>query len=521
MAASTVLSATPGIFGKKAGSKKSGKSAEPERPAQLPKGPTAKEVPTQSSPYPSQPAEKTPTETIPPTSSLQTTKDIPPSCPECASQRIWKDGLRYTRNGEVQRWLCRDCGFRFSETTAHHRMKCDVAGQVFKQPNPGKDLSQTNILQIDFPIQPSPKNVALQRGENVGSHSTSLVTIPEKTLNSFRVYNRDCQVCVTKAEGTKNLVKVETRQKQAAGATQKPSEPQIKGALIEFGFWLQKQGYAESTIKTRMKHLEILVRRGTNLHDPESVKKTLALQKTWCDGTKANYVDTYTCFLEKEGMTWDPPRYKRQEKIPFIPSEAELNQLIGACGKVLGTFLHGLKETGADPGELASIKPSDINKEARTITINKPVKGHRPRILTVSLELIKRLELITPNNNERIFNQFQLERAFYYKRKTTAHKMANPRLLETKFTTFRHWKGTMEYHRTKDILHVQRLLGHKSIQNTLIYIDLESKLFNNTNDGFTVRVAHNVGEATSLIEVGFEYVTGEYNDGGKIFRKRK
>jgi hypothetical protein len=28
-------------------------------------------------------------------------------------------------------------------------------------------------------------------------------------------------------------------------------------------------------------------------------------------------------------------------------------------------------------------------------------------------------------------------------------------------------------------------------------------------------------EPTCLIEAGFEYVTGEYNDGGKIFRKRK
>lgn len=78
----------------------------------------------------------------------------------------------------------------------------------------------------------------------------------------------------------------------------------------------------------------------------------------------------------------------------------------------------------------------------------------------------------------------------------------------------------MEYHKTKDILHVQRLLGHKNIQNTLIYIDLESKLFNNSSEGFTSRVAHNVGEVCSLVESGFEYVTGEYNDGGKIFRKR-
>jgi integrase/predicted RNA-binding Zn-ribbon protein involved in translation (DUF1610 family) len=42
------------------------------------------------------------------------------SCPECGSAKIYKDGLRYTVNGGVQRFLCRGCGFRFSDpaTTA-------------------------------------------------------------------------------------------------------------------------------------------------------------------------------------------------------------------------------------------------------------------------------------------------------------------------------------------------------------------------------------------------------------------
>jgi hypothetical protein len=34
-------------------------------------------------------------------------------------------------------------------------------------------------------------------------------------------------------------------------------------------------------------------------------------------------------------------------------------------------------------------------------------------------------------------------------------------------------------------------------------------------------MAHDVGEAATLIEAGFEYVTGEYGDGGKLFKKRK
>ena len=42
-----------------------------------------------------------------------------------------------------------------------------------------------------------------------------------------------------------------------------------------------------------------------------------------------------------------------------------------------------------------------------------------------------------------------------------------------------------------------------------------------TNDQLISKVAHNLDEVCKLSDVGFDYVTGEYNDGGKIFRKRK
>ena len=35
-------------------------------------------------------------------------------CPECGSRRLYRDGIRYTNSGNVQRYLCRDCGYRFS-----------------------------------------------------------------------------------------------------------------------------------------------------------------------------------------------------------------------------------------------------------------------------------------------------------------------------------------------------------------------------------------------------------------------
>jgi hypothetical protein len=79
----------------------------------------------------------------------------------------------------------------------------------------------------------------------------------------------------------------------------------------------------------------------------------------------------------------------------------------------------------------------------------------------------------------------------------------------------------MEYHKTKDIIHVKIMLGHRSIVSTMVYINIESAIFLTGTDEWTSKVAQNATQACQLIETGFEYVTGEYGDGGKLFRKRK
>jgi len=77
----------------------------------------------------------------------------------------------------------------------------------------------------------------------------------------------------------------------------------------------------------------------------------------------------------------------------------------------------------------------------------------------------------------------------------------------------------MEYHKTHDARHVQKLLGHKKLTSTEIYINLEQAVFDEASDEFHVKVAENLQEVCDLIQVGFEYVTEM--DGKKIFRKRK
>jgi site-specific recombinase XerC len=73
------------------------------------------------------------------------------------------------------------------------------------------------------------------------------------------------------------------------------------------------------------------------------------------------------------------------------------------------------------------------------------------------------------------------------------------------FHTLRHWKATMEYYYTKDILHAKEFLGHKEIDSTLVYIQLDKNLFRNLpDDSFVIRAAKTKEEAIKLGEVSFE-----------------
>jgi hypothetical protein len=77
----------------------------------------------------------------------------------------------------------------------------------------------------------------------------------------------------------------------------------------------------------------------------------------------------------------------------------------------------------------------------------------------------------------------------------------------------------MDLEPTKDILYVKKLLGHKKIENTEIYIDVEHALFQTQNDESHVRVAQTPEEIKTLLEVGFEYVCEK--DGLLFLQKRK
>lgn len=296
-----------------------------------------------------------------------------------------------------------------------------------------------------------------------------------------------------------------------------PTPAKMKAKIVEYSFWMLKEGYAESTIISRTKLLKILKKRGANILDPESVKETIALQKCWSEGRKSNAVDAYTSFLIMVGGKWEPPRYKRVKKLPFIPTEAEIDQLIAGCGPKTATLLQLLKETGMRIGEAWRLKWTEVDMVNNSVRVT-PEKGSNPRIFKLSGKLMAMLDSIQRRTkNNRVFAKSlkSQRRVFEKQRANLARKLKNPRIREITFHTFRHFKATMEYHKTKDILYVMRLLGHKNIKNTLVY----TQLVDFQDDDYVSRVAKTIEEACQLIEAGFEYVC-EMDD-VKIFRRRK
>jgi site-specific recombinase XerC len=106
-------------------------------------------------------------------------------------------------------------------------------------------------------------------------------------------------------------------------------------------------------------------------------------------------------------------------------------------------------------------------------------------------------------------------RNFELARKKAATKLGNPRLMRISFRPLRRFKATMEYQKTRDILHVMSILGHGSIKNTLVY----THLVNFQCDEYVCKVCKSIDDSRTLVENGFDYVTE--TEGMKLFRKRK
>ncbi|MEM2911419.1 MAG: site-specific integrase, partial [Candidatus Bathyarchaeia archaeon] len=303
-----------------------------------------------------------------------------------------------------------------------------------------------------------------------------------------------------------------------AGATQLSTD--VKGKLLAFAWFMQKNGYSKGTIDTYINCLKKLVDNNVDLMNPEQVKESLAKLQV-SNMRKRIIIAAYTLYLKTQGLKWEPPICNVTRTLPFIPTERELDDLIAAGGKKTSTFLQLLKETALRSGEAASLKWENVDLQRRIIIMNEPEKRGKARVFNISAKLADMLNTL-PKTSQYVFgtpSKVCRGSVFYRLRKQAAHKLGNPRLLRIGLHTFRHWKATMLYHQTKDIVLVKEFLGHRSLDTTLLYIQLEQALFKNDSEEFIVKAASDPEEIKALLTVGFEYVCSR--DNLMFFRKRK
>jgi integrase len=399
---------------------------------------------------------------------------------------LYRDGLRSPSSlnpAERQRWLCRDCGYRFTQKEAY---------------SSSGPLQNTSNWHLKARIDESSSR----------------------------------QVCDVLTEESKNLTISATR----FGTAQREStliNADVNAMLINYEAKLILKGLDSRTIQRRITLLKLLNRRGANLTDQASVFQTIdhakkwnwetrqVTDEDWSQGSKNNAAEAYLTFCEllkipiSEDINFG--KWGRQpQKLPWIPLETEIDQLISGSLRLVATFLLSLKETGMRCGEAIRLPWTDVDLEHGLITMNAPEKHSLPRQFKISGKLAAMLNCL-PKKGDRVFSVDlrTMRKRFMWQRSKIAEKVQNPRLRRITFHVLRHWYGSMEYHKTKNILHVQERLGHRSITSTMIY----THLVNFESDEYHTATSKSLKEDEDLLKAGFDYVTER--DSVKVYRKRK
>jgi len=296
-----------------------------------------------------------------------------------------------------------------------------------------------------------------------------------------------------------------------------PLSPTVKERVFKTLWSMKNDGYCETTIYATSRRLRMIA-RDTDIDNPDKVKEYIA-QKAASSGYKENLADIYDRYVHYNGLTWQRPYYIRESQTPYVPTEEEISILINSSTRTYALVLSILRDTGMRPIELERLRLRWIDFERGAINA-QTAKGRQGRTLQLKPQTAAMLkEYVSKRRldlNSRLFATVAcMRRRFSTLKKTAANKLQRPELLRINLYSFRHFFGTMTYHRTKDILYTQRQLGHRNIKNTLVY----THLIQFASEDFVCKVATTVKEACNLVEEGFEYVTDM--EGVKIFRKRK
>lgn len=211
--------------------------------------------------------------------------------------------------------------------------------------------------------------------------------------------------------------------------------------IIDYKTWCKKKGNREITISTDLavlkKYLRIAIKNGihTSIRGEEiKIRRTDGMR----ENLNLNEVRKLTDYYENE----------------------DLNEI---CQHALGLFLFSCW-TGLRLSDLQKLKRSDLNNDYLLIEMHKGKKPIRIPLNGPAKKLIKSIDWDLKYSDQKMRDELHLVRtACGISKKVTFH-------------IGRHTFATNYYRKTKDLLMLQRLLGHSNVKETMIYthiVDME------------------------------------------------
>jgi len=238
---------------------------------------------------------------------------------------------------------------------------------------------------------------------------------------------------------------------------------------------------------------------------------------------KNKLFEAYCRFCIANDLRFEKPKkLKVAEFVINVPTEQRIDAIIASCGWVYATVFT-LSKHGLRPDEIAKLTLRNVDLEQGKINVPTSKLGAQRTIklkkqaADMLREYANRKKILTLD--QRLFGATcKIKENWRKYRRRAYDKFHDAELLKIRLYDLRHWFATTTYIKTRDIFYVKYALGHRRLENTLIYIHLAKSLTDFPKD-YACATAKTVDEAAKLIEQGFDYVTDV--DGVKLFRKRK
>lgn len=176
-------------------------------------------------------------------------------------------------------------------------------------------------------------------------------------------------------------------------------------------------------------------------------------------------------------------------------------------------FSKFLYDTGARLNEAQRLEWTDINEKKNQVTV-KASKNGKSRILDVSENLIQLLKSLHKKSDLVFVNYSGNRSASFHNRVVKlARKYNNPRLKKISLHTFRHCKALREYHKTRDVLYVMAVLGHRDINTTYGYVEIYNQIYKPQQQvKYMSRIASTKEERCELINNDWQLVGKDGED---------